>query len=165
MVTGCKHGYHHWLWFPVIQTLFDLLIPAVLCAIWRSNLWKNTVVNLKHWFCECSHSLTKTSFVIHCFTFYGCFLAAKVSYFNCAITKSLAEWNTFSSHRLSVWKQEWSPTKNGLVDACSNTCFSVWTQSMSYTRKKERERETFDLSWIMNCKWSWQESGSLLSKN
>lgn len=32
---------------------------------------------------------------------------------------------------LVVWKQECRPTRKGLLDACSNTCFSVCTQSMS----------------------------------
>lgn len=48
-------------------------------------------------------------------------------------------------YRLSVWKQEWRPTKNGLVDACSNTCFSVWTQSISW-RGEGRQTET-EMAW------------------
>lgn len=47
----------------------------------------------------------------------------------------------FEPYRLSVWKQEWRPTKNGLVDACSNTCFSVCTQSISW-RGERRQTET-----------------------
>lgn len=39
-------------------------------------------------------------------------------------------------YRLCVWKQEWSPTRKGLADACSNTCFSVCTQSISCTRSR-----------------------------
>lgn len=35
---------------------------------------------------------------------------------------------------LAVWKQECRPTRKGLLDACSNTCFSVCTQSMSCNR-------------------------------
>lgn len=34
-------------------------------------------------------------------------------------------------YRLVVWKQECKPTRKGLLDACSNTCFSVCTQSIS----------------------------------
>lgn len=38
------------------------------------------------------------------------------------------------SHLLSVWKQECRPTRKGWLEACSKTCFSVWTQSMSWWR-------------------------------
>lgn len=44
-------------------------------------------------------------------------------------------------YRLVVWKQECKPTKKGLLDACSNTCFSVCTQSMSCNRH-ETDRQT-----------------------
>ena len=54
-------------------------------------------------------------------------------------------WDLFvchsASYRLSVWKQEWRPTKNGLVDACSKTCFSVCTQSISF-RVRQAGRQT-----------------------
>ena len=46
-----------------------------------------------------------------------------------------SEWNRDSgigmTCLLSVWKHECRPTRKGWLDACSNTCFSVWTQSMS----------------------------------
>lgn len=39
--------------------------------------------------------------------------------------------DTCVPYRLVVWKQECKPTRKGLLDACSNTCFSVCTQSIS----------------------------------
>jgi len=38
------------------------------------------------------------------------------------------------AHLLGVWKHECSPTRNGWLEAISNTCFSVCTQSMSCKR-------------------------------
>ena len=43
---------------------------------------------------------------------------------------------TAVTHRLGVWKQEWRPTRNGWLEATSKTCFSVWTQSMSWCFKQ-----------------------------
>lgn len=45
------------------------------------------------------------------------------------------------SHLLSVWKQECRPTRKGWLEACSNTCFSVWTQSMSWRGNTEKSTE------------------------
>jgi len=42
----------------------------------------------------------------------------------------------YDLYLLSVWKQECSPTRKGWFEACSKTCFSVWTQSISYLFKK-----------------------------
>lgn len=42
----------------------------------------------------------------------------------------------YDLYLLSVWKQECSPTRKGWFEACSKTCFSVWTQSISYFLKK-----------------------------
>ena len=41
----------------------------------------------------------------------------------------------FMLYLLAVWKHEWSPTRKGWFDACSKTCFSVWTQSISCGKK------------------------------
>lgn len=47
------------------------------------------------------------------------------------------------SHLLSVWKQECRPTRKGWLEACSNTCFSVWTQSMSWRRNTQKSTERY----------------------
>lgn len=59
--------------------------------------------------------------------------------------RCLIGWNIFNEtillfiydlYLLSVWKQECRPTRKGWFEACSKTCFSVWTQSISYFLKK-----------------------------
>lgn len=52
----------------------------------------------------------------------------------CRQCLNYAEVKALSTYRLVVWKQECKPTRNGLLDACSNTCFSVCTQSISWNR-------------------------------
>lgn len=61
-----------------------------------------------------------------------------VSLHYCHTSEALGGTERECVHLLSVWKQEWRPTKKGWLEACSNTCFSVWTQSMSWKTKRTK---------------------------
>lgn len=67
-----------------------------------------------------------------------------------------------SSYRLSVWKQEWRPTRNGLEDACSNTCFSVCTQSISCRYQEDNVQTTPQTHRVKITRlWSWRQKRDL----
>lgn len=77
---------------------------------------------------------------------------------NCRLSPSLTQERC--SHLLSVWKQEWRPTRKGWLEACSKTCFSVWTQSMSCERNTQRHTSVNERSfWHPWTSESWISTG------
>lgn len=54
------------------------------------------------------------------------------------MNKRISAFPSETPHLLSVWKQECRPTRKGWLEACSKTCFSVWTQSISWKKASKQ---------------------------